>query len=588
MTSARTRRATSPASLRAAVPSTGGAGTVTALCCDIPDSGPLAGLLGPEAMHALLSRFFGLAFSEVHRFEGTITRSLGDGFVALFGAPIAHEGSARRAVLAALGIQRRARHLGAAAPDDHQAPSARPGRHETAVELRIGLHTGPVVVGIVGDNLRTDYAVVGEAADVATRLQRLAPPGTIMLSESTYRAVREYIDCTPSGAPAVEGGAGPVAAYRALGETASRTRFAAATQRGLTPFVGRAQELRVLTGYLDQALRGRGQVVLVTGEAGIGKSRLLLEFRRAAEAQGARWVEGHCVTLGGATPYRPIVDALKRAFGIREGEDEARTVQRVEEQAAAWGPQTRATVPYLRYLLSVDPGDPSVTSMDPLARRAGAFDALRALLLEGSRRRPLVLAIEDLHWMDEPSGEALAALVDAVPRLPVLLVLTHRLGYAHPLGDRPSTTRLALQELPSEESAALAGAVLEVAALPAPLARFVTGKAEGNPFFVEEVTRSLREMGALRRTEDTYELARPAEDIRLPDTIQEVILSRLDHSGTRRRPPSSSPPSSAASSPCAWCSISPISRPGSRTRWGAQGARADLRAELLPRSGVRV
>ena len=142
-----------------------------------------------------------------------------------------------------------------------------------------------------------------------------------------------------------------------------------------------------------------------------------------------------------------------------------------------------------------------------------------------------MLAIEDLHWMDEPSGEALAALVDAVPRLPVLLVLTHRPGYAHPLGDRPSTTRLALQELPPEESAALAGAVLEVTALPAPLARFVTGKAEGNPFFLEEVTRSLREMGALRRTEDTYILARPAEDIRLPDTIQEVILSRLDRLG---------------------------------------------------------
>ena len=242
-------------------------------------------------------------------------------------------------------------------------------------------------------------------------------------------------------------------------------------------------------------------------------------------------MEGHCVTLGGATPYRPIIDALKRAFGIREGEDEARMVQRVEEQAAAWGPETRATVPYLRYLLSVDPGDPSVTSMDPLARRAGTLDALRSLLLEGSRRRPLVLAIEDLHWMDEPSGEALAALVDAVPRLPVLLVLTHRPGYAHPLGDRPSTTRLALQELPPEESAALAGAVLEVTALPAPLARFVTGKAEGNPFFLEEVTRSLREMGALRRTEDTYILARPAEDIRLPDTIQEVILSRLDRLG---------------------------------------------------------
>lgn len=412
-----------------------------------------------------------------------------------------------------------------------EAPSARSGRPVTEVKLQMGLTTGPLVVGTVGDDLRLDYAAVGETTDVAAGLQRLAEPGAIYLSESTYRAVREYIDCAPLGALAVEARADPVTAYEALGETAVRTRFEAATERGLTPFVGREQELRVLKGYLEEARRGRGQVVFVTGEAGIGKSRLLLEFRRAAEAQGARWVEGHCVTLGGTTPYLPIIDALKRAFGIREGNDEPRIVQRVEEQTAAWGLEARAAVPYLRSLLSVDPGDPSLASMDALARRAGTFDALRALLREGSRCRPLVLTIEDLQWMDEPSGEALAALVDAVPHIPVLLILTHRLGYAHPLGDRTSFTRLALRELPPEESAALAGAVLKVTALPVPLARFVASKAEGNPFFVEEMTKSLQEAGALRRTDGTYALASPVEDIRVPDTIQEVILSRLDRLG---------------------------------------------------------
>ena len=512
--------------------------TVTVLNCQVPDLARLAARLGPEATHQVLSRFHRAAFHQVHRYGGAISQFLGDGFVALFGAPVAHEDSARRAVLAALAIRRGAGEYrpgapaaGPQSPNDLEAASARTGRSETAVELCMGLHTGPLVVGTVGDDRRLDYAAVGETTVIAASLQRQAEPGAIYLSESTHRAVREYIDCAPLGALAVEARADPVTAYRALGETAVRSRFEAATERGLTLFVGREQELRVLKGYLAEARRGRGQVVFVAGEAGIGKSRLLLELRRAAEAQGARWVEGHCVTLGGSTPYLPIIDALRRAFGVREGDDEARTVQRVEEQTAAWGPEARATVPYLRHLLSVDPGDPSVTSMDPVARRAGTFDALRALLLEGSRRRPLVLAIEDLHWMDEQSGEALAALVDAVPRLPVLLILTHRLGYAHPLGDRTSITRLALKELPPEESAALAGAVLKVTALPVPLARFVTGKAEGNPFFLEEVTKALLEMGALRRTDGTCTLARPIEDIRVPDTIREVILSRLDRLG---------------------------------------------------------
>jgi predicted ATPase len=331
----------------------------------------------------------------------------------------------------------------------------------------MGLHTGPVVVGTVGDDQRRDYAAVGETTNDAACLQHLAAPGVFALSESTYCAVREYVDCAPLGALTVTGEADPVTAYAALDEAAVRTRIEAAA-RGLTPFVGREQELRVLQGYLEEARRGRGQVVSVAGEVGIGKSRLLLEFCRAAEAQGARWVGGRCVALGGTIPYLPIVDALKRMFGIQEGDDEAPILQHVEEQTAPWGPGARAAAPYLRFLLSVDPGDPAVASTDALARRAGTFDALRALLLEASRRQPLVLAVEDLHWVDEQSGAVLAALIDAVPRSPVLLILTHRPGYAHPLGDRSSFTRLALKGLPPEESAALAGAVLQVTALPAP------------------------------------------------------------------------------------------------------------------------
>ncbi|MCH7578533.1 MAG: tetratricopeptide repeat protein, partial [Chloroflexi bacterium] len=268
--------------------------------------------------------------------------------------------------------------------------------------------------------------------------------------------------------------------------------------------------------------------VFVSGEAGIGKSRLLLEFRRTILDEGVTWLEGHCSAIGKSVPYLPFIDILKRDFDVEEGDNDAAIIGKVDEGTASWDEATRATVPYLKYLLNVDPGDPGVTTMDPLERRAGVFDGLRALLVQESRRRPLVVIVEDLHWIDEKSEEALTALVDVVASAPVLLILTYRPGYAHSLGERTYYSRLALGHLPPEESAAMAERVLQVATLPRQLEELITTKAEGNPFYIEEVTKSLVEAGVLRKTNGSYSLERPAEQVRVPDTIQEVILSRID------------------------------------------------------------
>ena len=492
---------------------------VTVLFSDAMGFTPLSERVDAEEVYSLMQGCIARMMEAVHRYEGTITSFTGDGVMALFGAPIAHEDSARRAIAAALEMQR--------SLADYSGEVSR--KHAIECRFRVGLNTGPVVVGKISDNLDMDYTALGDTVNLASRMEEAAEPGTVYLTEDTYRQAGDYFECEPLGALMVKGKSAPVAAYRAVREKADvRTRLQAQAERGLTSFVGRSQEMNVLRGYFDQAKRGRGQVVFITGEAGLGKSRLLHEFRRSALDEPLTWIEGHCISYGKRTPYLPVSDLVRRAFGIEEGDHEEHIVAKLEESTREWDDPTRKTVPYLRYLLNVDPGDASVGTMDPMERRAGILDALRALLIQESRNRPLVIVIEDLHWVDEKSEEALAAIVDAIQSTPTLMVLTYRPGYAHSLGDRTYFSRLALNHLPAEDSAAIAERVLHVSELPEPVRNLIASKGEGNPFYIEEVARSLVESGILTASNGSYALERPLDQVRVPDTIQEVILSRID------------------------------------------------------------
>jgi class 3 adenylate cyclase/tetratricopeptide (TPR) repeat protein len=491
--------------------------TVTVLFADAMGFTPISEQLDQEQVYSIMQGCVARMMEAVHRYEGTITQFLGDGVMALFGAPIQHEDSARRAVAAALDMQR-ALSLFA---DEVKA------QHSIDCRFRVGLNTGPVVVGSIGDNLDMDYTAIGDTINTASRLETAAEPGTVYLSDTTRRAAQDFFEFEDLGDLSLKGKGEPVAAFKALREKSIRTRFEAAAERGLTPLIGRKRELALLHEHFEHAKSGAGQVVFVSGEAGIGKSRLMLEFKRSL-GDDVPWIEGHCISYGQNIPYVPIIDLVKARYGIQEGDDDTRIIARIDEDTAQWDEEAKPSVPYLKYLLNVDPGDPAVLEMDAIARRAGIFDALRHSAVQNTREAPAVIVVEDLHWVDESSQEALGAVVDVIASVPILMILTHRPGYKQPLGDRAHFSRIALGHLPPEESQAMAGEVLKSGSLPPELEELITSKSEGNPFYIEELTKSLVESGVLRRENGGYALELAVAEVRVPDTIQEVILSRID------------------------------------------------------------
>ncbi|MFQ5946131.1 MAG: AAA family ATPase, partial [Anaerolineae bacterium] len=490
---------------------------VTVLFVDVSGFTSLSERLDPEDVHGFMTRAFELMLAEVHRYEGTVNQFLGDGIMALFGAPIAHEDHARRAVHAALGIRK--------ALEDYQDELHR--RRGISFRVRQGLNTGLVVVGSIGSDLRMDYTAVGDTTNVAARLLQAADPGRIVLSEPTHRLAAGYFYTRPLGKLSAKGKAEPLGAWEVLSARVARTRLEVEAERGLTPFVGRERELRLLSDCFEQAKAGHGQVVFLTGEPGIGKSRLLYEFRRRL-GEEATWLEGHSVSFGRSIAFHPLIDLLRRNFRIEERDTEETIGRKIEHGGLRLGEDLRPILPYLRYLLAVDPGDPAVRTMDPKQRRAEVFDSVRRLTLRACEVRPQVAVFEDLHWIDQATEDYLRFVADSIPSSRLLLLLTYRPGYAHPLGERTYHTRIALSPLSTETSAEMAQGMLATKGLPEDLKALIARKAEGNPFFVEEVVKSLREVGAIRPAGDRWVLAKRLDEVIIPDTIQDVIMARID------------------------------------------------------------
>src|SRR5882724_8365042 len=462
---------------------------VTVLFADVAGFTTLAERLDPEDVHRIINRCFELITAEVHRFEGTINQYTGDGVMALFGAPIAHEDSPRRAAHAALGIQGAVRDYG------KQLQAER----GVTVQMRIGLNTGLVVVGSIGDDLRMDYTAVGDTTNLAARMQTAARPGSVLVTEATHNAIQGYFETLDLGELPVKGHS-PVRAFEVLRTRGRRSRLDVAAERGLTPLVGRERELETLLDRFAEVKNGRGQMVSLVGDAGIGKSRLLLEFRRALADRGEEvtWLEGQCVSFGQSIPFLPLADQLRRNFGIEEFDGEPEIIAKVEHSMRRMG-ELEPHTPYIRYLLSVDPGAPGIAAMDALTRRRNVFDAVRALMLRGAARHPSVFVFEDLHWMDHSSEEYLTVLMDSLASARVMLVMASRV--------------LGTDRFPEELRAAL------------------TAKAEGVPLFVEEVTKTLLDLGVIQRDNGSYRIVRPIGDVHVPDTIQGIIMARLDRLG---------------------------------------------------------
>ncbi|HXO29130.1 MAG TPA: adenylate/guanylate cyclase domain-containing protein [Thermoanaerobaculia bacterium] len=502
---------------------------VTVLFCDLVSSTAIADRLGPEVMHGLLSEFFELALSEVHRYGGTVNQFLGDGFMALFGAPVAHEDHARRAVLAALGVQRLLRHHGV-------EPAA---RHGIEVAVRMGLNTGLVVVGGIGDRLRMDYTAIGDTTNLAARLQQLAPPGAILASEATARLIQGDVRLEALPPLAVKGKSEPIAAFRVAGLGPRRPDDAVLSAGRLSPFVGRERELAVLGELLEQAARGDGQVVGIAGEAGSGKSRLLHEFRLRTWATAAFRLAGRCLSFGGGVPYLPLVHLLQGAWQIESGDDPVEVVRKARAGLAdVFGAGDSASPAHLWRLLGVRAGDederaaiaepaapaPPRPPDDPGTAEGGTtaralqsrtFAALRQWICGAGRGGLVIVEIEDLHWADATSEEFLSYLVEGLTGMPVLLLLTYRPGYRAQWMDKSYATQIAMRRLGDRESEQVVHSALALASVPAELSRLILAKAEGNPFFIEELTRTLLERGSWA-------------EAAVPDTIQGVLMARID------------------------------------------------------------
>jgi class 3 adenylate cyclase/tetratricopeptide (TPR) repeat protein len=497
---------------------------VTVMFCDLVGSTALAEHLDPEDYRDLLDEYLALAFREIYRVDGIVNQLAGDGLMALFGAPVAHEDAPTRALLAALAI----RDALAALPD-----SPRSGR-EVVLRARIGVHTGPVVVGTVGNDLKMDYTAIGDTTNLAARLQAAAEPGTILVSEPTERLVRGRFTLRAVGPLDLKGKSEPVAAYEVVAARAS-TPMGIAIARGLTPFVGRTAELSQLRACYEQLTGDLAQVVAVVGDAGSGKSRLLYEFKARLRDEPVSVLEGRCAALNQMVPYAPFVTMLRGYFDVAPDASPA-VCEQVGARLRGLDAGLCTAYPAMCRLLSVPIDQPAEAAAEiPAAeRKREIFDAVARFVLTLSARNPTILLFEDVQWIDELSRELLEVAASRLQQARVMLVVSHRPD--HELSWRTSAafTRLTLRRLSDGDTTAIIRSLVGNP-LPAELERRLLLKADGNPFVTEELTRTLLEGGYVVNAGDSVRLTRAIGDIPIPDTIQEIVGARLDRLGTQHK-----------------------------------------------------
>jgi class 3 adenylate cyclase/DNA-binding winged helix-turn-helix (wHTH) protein len=484
---------------------------VTVLCADITDSLALIRSLDPEAAQQLLDPALHAMMDAVHRYAGTVNQVLGDGIMALFGAPLAHEDHALRACYAALAMQ--------AALRDYAEEVRR--THDLALEHRIGLHSGEVVVRTIQNDLHTDYSAVGQTTHLAARMEQVAPPGTIVFTAATVRLVEGLVRVKALGPTPIKGLAESVEVWELLGASGIRRHLQAAAARGLTRFVGRQTELA-------QAGVGHGQVVAVVGEAGVGKSRLLYECVQAAQTQGWLVLDSAALAYGQATPYVPVLDLLRRYCHLEERDDGHTMQAKVTEQVLRLDATLQDAIPALLTLLDALPAESPFWQLEAPQRRQHTLLALKRVLLRESQMQPLLLVCEDLHWLDTETQAWLDSLSESLPTARLLLLVSYRLDYRHGWGHKTYYTQLRLAPLPPAHADTFLQALLGDDPSLVPLTQLLIQRTEGNPFFLEESVRTLVETGVLVGEPGAYRLAHALPTIQVPATVQAVLAARID------------------------------------------------------------
>ena len=493
---------------------------VTVMFCDMAGYTAISEKLGIEDAYSIMDQVYEILIHKVHDYEGTVNELTGDGIMALFGAPIALEDASQRAVRSALAIHREITKF-----NDNKK---RDRVNVPPIKMRIGIHTGPVVVGTLGNDLRVEFKAVGDTVNLASRVESLAEPGTTYVTDDTFSLCEGIFRFESLGDRDIKGKEKPVRIYRVIAPSTRRTRFDVSAERGLTAFIGRARELELLLDGFERVKAGRGQAISIMAEAGIGKSRLLYEFRKAVVNEGATFLEGKCLSYSRGVAYHPIIDILKANFDLLETDGSPEIREKVNSGLKVLGLDQALIAPYFLELLSVKESGIDQLLMSPEAKKDRIIEALKHIVLKGSEIRPLILAYEDLHWVDKSSENVLKYVLESIPGARVLMLFTYRPEFLPTWGGKSYHSQVTLNRLSNRESLSMISYLLGTADIESDLEKLILEKAEGIPFFIEEFLKSLLQLKVIERKNRRYFLAKDFQNIAIPSTIQDVIMARVD------------------------------------------------------------
>ena len=492
---------------------------VTVLFADMKGSMELLADRDPEEARKILDPVLEHMMGAVHRYEGTVNQVMGDGIMGLFGAPLAHEDHAVRACYSALRMQESVKKYAERVQKTEGIP----------IQIRVGVNSGEVVVRSIGSDLKMDYTAVGQTTHLAARMEQMAMPGSILLTADALRLAEGYVQVKSIGPVNVKGLSEPIEVYEVIGAGPVRSRLQAAAARGLTRFVGRSAEFETLCQALERAGAGRGQVVALVGEPGVGKSRLFWEFTHSRRTVDWLILESGSVSYGKATPYLPLIDLLKAYFKITDRDDQREIREKVTGKLLTLD---KALEPTLACVLDAlgcrGRGRNRWQNIDPPQRRQRTLDAVKRLLLRESQVQPLLVVIEDLHWIDSETQALLDSLIESLPTARLLLLVNYRPEYQHGWGSKTYYTQLRIDPLPPESAEELLQALLGSDSSLAPLKQLLIARTEGNPFFLEESIRTLVETKFLVGERGSYRLEKTLESTQVPATVQAVLAARID------------------------------------------------------------
>ncbi len=491
---------------------------VTVLFADIKGSMELIAERDPEEARRILDPVLDLMMEAVHRFEGTVNQVMGDGIMALFGAPLAHEEHAVRACFAALAMQTSIRRFSEDLRRSHGAE----------VQVRIGLNSGEVVVRGISNDLHMDYTAVGQTVHLAARMEQLAPAGAVRLTINTLSLAEGFIQVESLGPVPIKGSTAPLEVFDLLGASVLRTRVQAAAARGLTQFVGRRIEMDAIVQTIERCRNGRGEVLALVGEPGVGKSRLVWEFTHSHRTRDWLVLESGSVSYGKATAYRPLIDLLKAYFRIEDRDDERRVKEKITGKLLTLDKALESTLQAFLWLLDLGVDDVEWQRLHPSQRRTRTLEACKRIMLRECQVQPLLLVFEDLHWIDGETHAFLDSLVESLPVSRLFLLVNYRPEFRHTWGNKTCYAQIHVDPLPDESSEELlVGLVGNDPAL-APLRRLLIGRTEGNPFFLEESVRSLVESGVLVGERGNYRATASPSEIEVPARVQPLLAARID------------------------------------------------------------